>query len=266
MGNKEVIFITGCSTGIGKDICRIMADKGYTVIATARKIEALKDVSASLKLRVDVTDRESIRLAVNQTIQKFKKIDILVNNAGYSVRGALEDVAIDDVKMIFDVNVFGIINMIQEVIPEMRKLKSGKIINIGSISGKFTQAVNGNYCASKHAVEAINDALRLELKKYNVQSTVIEPGPMNTEFFQTLSKKSDRILENPDSAYVDLYEADLEYRKMQKRSGSKESAAKICRIIMSDKLKPRYKVSVPLTFRILLKFSDSAKEFILLRR
>lgn len=265
MKNQEVVLVTGCSTGIGRDICEIMSDMGYIVVATARNIDALRNISASLKLELDVTDRKSIDKAVDRIIQQFHKIDILVNNAGYSVRGAIEEVEIQEVRKIFDVNVFGIMNMVQAVLPKMRKEKYGKIVNIGSVSGKFTQAINGGYCASKHAVEAISDALRLELHQYNIQSTVIEPGPMQTNFFDTLSKTSDTLLEKRDSAYINLHQADLEYRKKQKRSDSNASASQMCKIMMNKKLKPRYKVAVPFAFRILLKFPDSVKEFLLLR-
>lgn len=263
---KEVVFVTGCSTGIGRDICEVMDSKGYIVVATARKIETLKNVHASLKLRLDVTDRKSIQEAVKHTINQFGKIDILVNNAGFSVRGAMEEVDVDVVRKMFDVNVFGIINMVQEVLPEMRKRQLGKIINIGSISGKFTQAINGGYCASKHAVESINEALRLELKQYNIQSTVIEPGAMNTNFFHTLSKTSDKIMENPNSAYENFYKSDLKYRNRQKRMDSREAAEKICRFITQNKLKPRYTVAVSYLFPFLLKhIPDSLLEFLLVR-
>ncbi len=265
MKNKEVVLVTGCSTGMGRDICTILNKKGYIVVATARKREALNDVPATLKLKMDVTDKESIHSAVNEIIQKFNKIDVLVNNAGYTVRGALEEVSIDNVKKMFDVNVFGIINMIQEVLPEMRKVRSGKIINVGSISGLFTQGINGGYCASKHAVEAVSDALRLELKKYNIQSTVIELGAIETNFFKTLSKTSDKLMQNQNSPYSDLYQADLNYRNTQKHAKSRDAAAQICKVIMSNKLKPRYKIFVPFLFKILLKLPDSMKEFMLLK-
>ncbi|WKY43273.1 SDR family oxidoreductase [Eubacteriaceae bacterium ES2] len=265
MKNQEVVLVTGCSSGVGRDICKILSNMDYTVVATARNIDALTNVSAELKLELDVTDRESIHKAVDRIIQQFHKIDILVNNAGYSVRGAIEEIDLQEVKKMFDVNVFGIMNLVQAVLPEMRKEKNGKIINIGSVSGKFTQAVNGGYCASKHALEAISDALRLELQQYHIQSTVIEPGPMQTNFFKTLAKNSNHLLEKRDSAYITLHKADLEYRNKQKRSDSNESARRMCKIITSKKLKPRYKVAVPLAFRILLRFPDSLKEYLLLR-
>lgn len=183
MKNETVVLITGCSTGIGRELCKILSERGYIVVATARKVEALKDLTVSLKLQLDVTQKESISVAMEEVIARFKKIDILVNNAGYSTRGALEEININSVKSMLDVNVFGIINMIQAVVPEMRKKQFGKIINIGSISGKFVQPINGAYCASKYAVEAISDTLRLELHNYNIQATVIEPGPIKTNFF-----------------------------------------------------------------------------------
>ena len=203
---------------------------------------------------------------MKKKIDILGRIDILVNNAGISIRGEIEEINADEVKKVFDVNVFEIINMIQEVIPEMRKRQYGKIINICSISGKFTQALNGGYCASKHAVEAINDALRLELNQYNVQSTVMEPGAMNTNFFYTLSKTSDKYMTDSHSVYKNLNESDIKYRKRQKRMDSKEAATRICEIIMKNKLKPRYTVAVSLIFSIALKFlPDSIIEFLSLR-
>ena len=121
MKNETVILITGCSTGIGRELCKILSEKGYTVVATARNVESIKDLPASLKLSLDVTQKESISSAINEVVSKFKKIDILVNNAGYSTRGALEEIDLKIAKSMFDVNVFGIINMIQAVVPEMRK-------------------------------------------------------------------------------------------------------------------------------------------------
>lgn len=265
MKNQKVVFITGCSSGIGRELCKILSDRNHVVIATARNKEKLENVPASLKLELDVTDEKSIQKAVAIAIQHYPNIDILVNNAGYSVRGALEEIDINAVKNIFDVNVFGIIHMVQAVLPFMRRGKKGKIINIGSVSGKLSQAVNGGYCASKHAVEALSDALRLELHQYNIQSTVIEPGPVQTNFFHTLSKTSDTLLKRKESAYVYLHQADLEYRRKQKLADSNKSADQIIKIMMKKKLKNRYKVAVPFALRILLKLPDTAKDFILLR-
>lgn len=266
MENKIVILITGCSTGIGRELCRILSDKGCTVVATARKVEALKDLPAALKLSLDVTKEESVYAAIKEVISKFHKIDILVNNAGYSIRGALEEIDVNDARRMFDVNVFGIINMIQAVIPEMRKKRSGKIINIGSISGKFVQPINGAYCASKFAVEALSDTLRLELMDYNIQATVIEPGPVNTNFFKTLDDNSSNLISNPNSCYSRFYEADGKYRKKQKQANSKETAKIISNIILKEQINSRYKVAVPFTYSLITYFPDFLKEFFMKNR
>lgn len=264
MKKQEVVLVTGCSSGIGRDLCEIMSKNGYLVVATARNIKSLDSVSASLKLALDVTDKESINRAVKQIMERYHRIDMLINNAGYSIRGVIEEVPVSEVKKIFDVNVFGIMQVTQAVLPYMREQKSGKVIHIGSISGKFAQAANGSYCASKHAVEAINDALRLEVAQFHIQSTVIEPGAMQTNFFHILSKTSDELLTNSDSPYSHIQLADVEYRKKQKRMESEKAANKICKIIRKDKLKARYQVAVPIPLRILIHLSDSLKEFILL--
>lgn len=265
MKDQQVVLVTGCSTGMGREICKILTNKGYIVVATARNKSTLENVPALLRIELDVTDRESIDEAIRQIVQQYQRIDILVNNAGYSVRGALEEVPLKDLKQVFDVNVFGIIQMLQAVVPHMRKEGRGKIINIGSVSGKFAQAINGGYCASKHAVEAISDALRLELHPFHIQSTVIEPGPIQTNFFQTLSKMSKMILDNSDTPYKDFYLADARHREKQLRTDSKIAAIKICSIIEKGILRPRYQVAVPFRFRILLRLPDSMRERVLIK-
>lgn len=266
MKNEIVVLITGCSTGIGRELCKVLSEKGYTVVATARKVEALKDLPASLKLSVDVSRKESISDAISEVILQYEKIDILVNNAGFSIRGAIEEIDVKSAKNMFDVNVFGIINMLQAVVPEMRKRQCGKIINIGSISGKFVQPINGAYCASKFAVEALTDTLRLELQSYNIQATVIEPGPIGTNFFKTLEGNSSGLMSNPDSCYSNFYESDAKYRNKQKLTDPKEAAKTIMGIIMKRRLNSRYKVAVPFAYSMITHFPDFLKEYFMKRR
>ncbi|WPC40193.1 SDR family oxidoreductase [Clostridium sp. JS66] len=266
MKDEIVVIITGCSTGIGRELCNILSQKGCTVVATARNVETLKDLSAPLKLSLDVTEKESIHKTINQVMSKFHKIDILINNAGYSLRGALEEIDINSAKSMFDVNVFGIINMVQEVVPEMRKKQCGKIINIGSISGKFAQPINGTYCASKFAVEALSDTLRLELHSYNIQTTVIEPGPMKTNFFKTLVDNSGDLMRNPNSCYSHFYKSDDKYRNKQKQADSKAAAQAISDIILNKRLNPRYKVAVPFTYKMATYFPDFLREYFMKKR
>jgi NADP-dependent 3-hydroxy acid dehydrogenase YdfG len=259
MKNETVILITGCSSGIGRELCKVLCEKGYTVAATAREVESLKDLTAALKLSLDVTKEESISAAINEVIARFKKIDILINNAGYSIRGALEEINVDSAKGMFNVNV-------QAVIPEMRKIGSGKIINIGSISGKFVQPINGAYCASKYAVEALSDAMRLELHNYNIQSTVIELGPTKTNFFKTMANNSKELMSNANSFYLRFYESDERYRHGQKLTSPKESAEAIAEIILKKRIKSRYKVAVPFSYNMAAHFPDFIREYIMKKR
>ncbi|MCX8131596.1 MAG: SDR family oxidoreductase [Clostridia bacterium] len=263
MEKEEVVLITGCSSGIGRELSRVLADKGYIVVATARKVDTIKDLPASLRLPLDVTKSESIAGAVREVIARFQKIDILVNNAGYSIRGALEEISIENMKSMFDVNVFGIINMIQAVIPEMRRNGAGKIINIGSVSGKFAQPVNGAYCASKFAVEALTDTLRLELFKQNIQVTVIEPGPIKTGFFKTMDEHSCYLMTNPASCYKSLYSSDTRRREMQAYAQPQKAAETICKIIGERRLKSRYEVAVPYALSMIARFPDSLREYLM---
>lgn len=264
MMQKQIVLVTGCSSGIGKDLCEDLSSRGYIVVSSARKLTSLNDVPADLKVEIDVTDFISIQYAVKQILKEYGKIDILVNNAGYSTRGALEEIELSKVRNMFEVNVFGIMNMIQGVVPYMRKMQSGKIINIGSISGTFSQRVNGSYCASKFAVEAISDALRLELHDFNVQSTVIEPGGLQTNFFEKLEKSSEYLMKNQASPYYKLYRHDIEYRQKQKLTSSKKASQRICDIIHKQKLKPRYKVAVPFDVRIASLLPAQMREWALL--
>jgi len=249
-GIDMIALITGCSSGIGRTLCKKMKENGYTVIATARKSETLKTLEADSKLELDVTDESSIQKAAEFVQEKYGKIDILVNNAGYSKRGALEEIPMADVSRLFDVNVFGIMRMIQAFAPMMRKEGNGKIINIGSISGRFTQAANGSYCATKHAVEAISEAAGYELSSYKIQVSVLEPGPMETEFFHTLEQNSDGIMQNQNSPYFSIYQQNQKVREKQKRCSADAAADEIFRICKKKKLKKRYFVAVPFLYRV----------------
>ena len=264
MNKNKVILITGCSTGLGRGLCEKLSKNDYTVIASARNLDKLSNLPSSMKVKIDVTDKNSIKDAVNKIMDKYERIDVLINNAGFSVRGAIEELNINDIRKLFDVNVLGIINMIQEVVPYMRSNRYGKIINIGSISGKVSQGVNGCYCASKHAVEAISDALRLELHEFNIQSTVIEPGAMNTNFFDTLESTSNKLMKNTSSPYSNQYLKDLNYRKIQKRKNFSIAVNKIVSLIEKPKIKARYTTAVEPKLKLLMYMPDTIKEFLLL--
>ncbi len=176
-------LITGASSGFGRHLVEVAAENGDKVIATARKVDAIADLTKKYPeqvtaLQLDVTDDASIATAAKQA----GKIDILVNNAGIGAVGAIEETPMEQVDKLFDVNVKGVLRVTQAFLPAFREQKSGHIINFSSVAGLFSMPGFGIYCASKHAVEAITDALGGELAEYNVAVTAIEPGAFNTKF------------------------------------------------------------------------------------
>jgi NAD(P)-dependent dehydrogenase (short-subunit alcohol dehydrogenase family) len=208
---SKVILITGCSTGIGRHLVQRLTELGYTVVATARKIETLDDLPAALKLPLDVTQSDSVNRAVVCTIAQFGRIDVLINNAGYTILGALEEVSDEQTKRIFDVNVFGALRMIRAVVPHMRNQRSGRIINISSIAGKLSTPVNGTYSATKFALESLSDALHLELVPFGIQVVLVEPGAIRTYFDDTAQAHAKDILLNSASPYQSLYKQSAQF-------------------------------------------------------
>jgi len=175
--NGQVVLITGCSSGIGEATALHLSELGYVVHATARKPETLGALKAAgcRTHALDVTDDQSIRDAVAHVLDRSGRIDVLINNAGYSQSGALETVSMDRMRAQFETNVFGLHHMCLAVLPTMRKQRKGRIINISSMGGKLTFPGGGAYHAAKHAVEALSDALRFEVKGFGVDVVVIEP-------------------------------------------------------------------------------------------
>ena len=180
-------MITGCSSGIGWTTAEHLAERGWTVYATARNVEAIAPLEARAcrLLPLDVTDEGSMRRAVEEVERAEGAVGMLVNNAGYSQSGAVEDVPMEKVRRQFETNVFGSVRMCQLVLPGMREQGFGRIINLSSMGGKLTFPGAGFYHATKYAVEAISDALRFEVRGFGVEVVVIEPGLIRTGFGQT---------------------------------------------------------------------------------
>jgi NAD(P)-dependent dehydrogenase (short-subunit alcohol dehydrogenase family) len=261
---SKVVLITGCSTGIGRDLAQRLAQSGYSVVATARKVDSLEGLQAALKLPLDVSDSKSINQAVKQVLQHFGRIDVLINNAGYALRGAVEEVPIDQVQKMFDVNVFGMMRMIQAVVPHMRWQKAGRIINISSIAGKFFTPANGTYSATKFALEALSDALRLELVPFGIQVVLIEPGSIKTQFHTTVESHAQEIFANPGSPYQPLYQ---QYEKvtadMRREEPGPEVVSKVVQQAMeTPKPKDRYLVAFSLSGRLVLHLGDSVWDLV----
>jgi NAD(P)-dependent dehydrogenase (short-subunit alcohol dehydrogenase family) len=184
---SQAVLITGCSTGIGRATAERLARAGKVVYATARSEDAIADLrdAGCRTLALDVCDEASMSAAVERVVAEQGAVGVLVNNAGYSQSGAIETVAIDDVRRQFETNVFGLIRMSQLVLPGMRAQGWGRIVNISSMGANFTFPGGGVYHATKYAVEAISDALRFEVKGFGVAVTVIQPGLIRTNFGET---------------------------------------------------------------------------------
>lgn len=264
---SKVILITGCSTGIGCDLAGRLSQAGYTVVSTARKAESLQAVPAALKLSLDVTKPDCVAEAVSQTIQKFGRIDVLVNNAGYALRAALEETSDEQVQQIFDVNVFGVLRMIRAVVPHMRKQGAGRIINISSIAGKLSTPVNGLYSATKFAVEALSDALRLELAPFGLQVIVVEPGSIRTHFDATAQAHAEAIFSNSNSPYRTLYRlSDAFSTAMRNQEAEPQVVSQVIqRAIEAPKPKARYHANITFSGELALHLGDSVWDLALRR-
>jgi len=183
-GASKAVLITGCSTGIGRATAQRLASSGFTVYATARRLDAISDLEARgcRTLALDVTEESSMAAAVAAVEESEGAVGVLVNNAGYSQSGAVESVGLDEIRTQFETNVFGLIRMSQLVLPGMRGQHYGRIVNVGSMGGKLTFPGGGIYHATKYAVEAISDAMRFEVRGFGVDVALIEPGLIKTDF------------------------------------------------------------------------------------
>jgi NAD(P)-dependent dehydrogenase (short-subunit alcohol dehydrogenase family) len=182
------ILITGASAGIGKAAAILLANKGHTVIATARSRDALEDLASRFDsmyaLPMDVTDPDSVNAAVSEAsrLLQGEALDILVNNAGFGCAGPLEFLEDEDFARQYATNVFGLVRVIRAFLPAMRERGRGRIINVSSVAGQVTMPFFSAYASTKHAVESISDALRLELRPHGVDVVLIEPGAVKTGF------------------------------------------------------------------------------------
>jgi NAD(P)-dependent dehydrogenase (short-subunit alcohol dehydrogenase family) len=179
---SRAVLVTGCSSGIGRATAERLAAAGSTVYASARRLEDLEGLAGCRPLRLDVTDEGSMRAAVESIEQEEGAVGVLVNNAGYSQGGAAEAVSLDDARRQFETNVFGLMRLTQLVLPGMRAQRWGRVVNVSSMGGELTFPGGGWYHASKHAVEALSDALRFELAGFGIDVVVIQPGLIRTSF------------------------------------------------------------------------------------
>jgi NAD(P)-dependent dehydrogenase (short-subunit alcohol dehydrogenase family) len=199
----RTVIVTGCSSGIGRATAKRLAQAGWTVYATARRIASIEDVEADgcRTLALDVTDEASMQAAVRAVEEAEGSVDALVNNAGIQELGAIETVPIDRVRALFETNVFGAARLTQLVLPGMRNRGTGRIVTIGSMNGRFTWPGTGYYCASKHALEAISDALRYEVRPFGIDVVLIEPGFVKTPLGETAAQRRTDEDQGPYASY-----------------------------------------------------------------
>ena len=184
MSSTGPVLVTGCSTGIGRVTALHLVAAGHLVYATARRPDTLAELekAGARTMALDVTDAASMRAAVEAVEAEHGRVGTLVNNAGYGVYGPVEEVGLDDVRRQFETNVFGLGRLTQLVLPAMRAARQGRIVNISSMGGRIVYPTGGWYHASKYAVEALSDALRVEVAPFGIKVVVVEPGLIRTQF------------------------------------------------------------------------------------
>ena len=217
--SSTVWLITGCSSGIGRDIALAALTKGHRVAVTARNPPAVEDLVAqhpeqSIAVALDVTDRDQIAAAVRETERVFGGIDVLVNNAGYGYMAAVEEGEDDEVRAMFDTNYFGVVDMIKSTLPGMRARGSGHIINISSMTGLVANPPNVYYSSTKFALEALTEGLSKEVAQFGIRVTAIEPGAFRTDW----STRSMKEAREPIDAYAETVGA---RKNLIKLAGSK---------------------------------------------
>jgi NAD(P)-dependent dehydrogenase (short-subunit alcohol dehydrogenase family) len=248
---SKAVLITGCSSGIGHATAEHLAARGWTVYASARRTESIEGLAerGCKALALDVTDEDSMRAAVAAVEEAEGAVGVLVNNAGYSQSGAIETLPSERLRAQFETNVFGLIRLCQLVLPGMRRQGWGRIVNVSSMGGKLTFPGGGAYHGTKHAVEALSDALRFEVRGFGVHVVVIEPGLITTRFGETAAGSIDAPAAADDpygefNAAVGTATAEVYDGPLARLGGGPETVARsIERAITSRRPKTRYKVT-----------------------
>ena len=253
---NKVILITGASSGIGKETAKLFQTKNWKVAATMRtpeKAEDLQKIADIETFRLDVTNPDSIKSAISETLEKFGRIDAIVNNAGYGLVGAFEAASAEQIEKQFQTNVFGLMNVCREILPYFREQKRGIIVNVASVGGRITFPFYSLYHATKWAVEGFSESLQYELEQFNIRVKIIEPGPIKTDFYD----RSQDVTRKENLTAYD-YMLDKAIPNMQKAGadapGGEVVAQTIYEAVTDNSKKLRYNVNTKgiLTARKLL--------------
>ncbi|GAA7825898.1 SDR family oxidoreductase [Helicobacter pylori] len=242
--SQKVAIITGASSGIGLECALMLLDQGYKVYALSRHATLCVALNHALceSIDIDVSDSNALKEVFLNISAKEDHCDVLINSAGYGVFGSVEDTPIDEVKKQFGVNFFALCEVVQFCLPLLKNKPHSKIFNLSSIAGRVSMLFLGHYSASKHALEAYSDALRLELKPFNIQVCLIEPGPVKSNWEKTAFENDER----KDSLYaLEVNAAKTFYASVyQKALSPKAVAQKIVFLSMSQKIKARYLIGL----------------------
>ncbi|MGA7839740.1 MAG: SDR family oxidoreductase [Candidatus Acidiferrales bacterium] len=272
--NSRIALITGGTDGLGRAAAVMLAERGYRVFAggrNAERISALQQFANERKLpltamKLDVCDDVSVDRAVAEIEKSAGTVDVLVNNAGIAIAAVMEEITLADLHKQFETNYFGLVRMSQRVLPGMRRKLSGRIINMSSIAGKLTSPLFGPYSSSKHAVEAISDAMRMELYPFGIQVVLIEPGYIPTSMNRNAGELSSVYAKGAEqSPYKTVYQGFLKsWGKTTKSSHytPEDCARVVVRAIEDDPPRARYPVTREAKIGILLRrlLSDRAMD------
>ena len=243
--DKKVILITGASSGIGYDAALTLARQGHRVYGAARRVELMEPLRKEgvVPVRLDVTDEQSMQECVKTVLDAEGRIDVLVNNAGYGYFGAIETVPMEEARRQVEVNVFGLARMCQLVLPTMRRQGNGRIINTSSIAGKMVLLFGGWYHVSKFSVEALSDALRMEMKPFGIDVSMIEPGSIKTDWGIIAAKHLRESASGTPYEEMALAEADLLHNAYSGRflSSPKVITRAISKAVNRRRPKARYR-------------------------
>ena len=276
---QQIALITGSSSGIGFETSLLLARNGIYTYATMRNLSKSQEILDIAKkeclplkvLTLDVTDEKSTQKAIDMVMHEQNRIDILVNNAGYSLVGALEQISMDEIKEEFETNFFGIIKLIQKVLPLMRKQRSGRIINVSSLAGRIGLPLASAYVSSKFALEGLSESLKYEVQDFGIYVILIEPGVIKTNFIKNL--KIGKQVITSENGDVNTSSADLPYAEItqkrisafkprfEKGSSPKEVADTILEAVTSDNPKFRYIVGQDASKLMDIRKNTSDEEF-----
>jgi short-subunit dehydrogenase len=212
MGEKEeTALVTGASSGIGRETAIRLAEKGFQVIAAARRMDRLNELADQFDgispKKVDLSDPGDTERFCKEISGMSEPVSVLINNAGYSIRGALEDVPMEALRRIFEVNLISLVQVTQACLPGMRRQRKGTVVNLSTIVGKFTFPMSGVYSATKHALEAITDSLRMEVRPFGIRVITIRPGVIATEFNDVATQMTGDLMARTDPDYKPVYQA-----------------------------------------------------------